>query len=125
MYCTPCARLMRSITPNTRVTPASIRTSTTPSCSPLRICPKSRLDIAFLLPPPAKRLSDSHISEPQVRAVLDALEVAKALAHDAGAWLAVIAGPPAKAGDHPSGEGERPLWIWVLLLRGFAFELSR
>src|SRR5215470_13452573 len=37
MYCTPCARLMKSITPNTSVRPAAIRNKRTPSCSPLRI----------------------------------------------------------------------------------------
>src|SRR5262249_51542119 len=45
MYWTPCARLMRSITPNTSVSPAAIRNSSTPSCSPLRICTKSKEDI--------------------------------------------------------------------------------
>src|ERR1700738_3865316 len=45
MYWTPCARLMRSITPNTSVSPAAIRNSSTPSCSPLRICTKRRVDI--------------------------------------------------------------------------------
>src|SRR5216683_2175513 len=37
MYCTPCARLMKSITPNTSVRPAATRNRRTPSCSPLRI----------------------------------------------------------------------------------------
>src|SRR5215469_11623982 len=37
MYCTPCARLMKSITPNTSVRPAATRNKRTPSCSPLRI----------------------------------------------------------------------------------------
>src|SRR2546423_8364019 len=37
MYWTPCARLMKSITPNTSVRPAAIRNNRTPSCSPLRI----------------------------------------------------------------------------------------
>src|SRR5574337_870014 len=37
MYCTPCARLMKSITPNTSVSPAAIRNSSTPSCRPLRV----------------------------------------------------------------------------------------
>src|SRR6476661_1866730 len=37
MYCTPCARLMKSITPNTSVRPAAIRNSSTPSCRPFRV----------------------------------------------------------------------------------------
>src|SRR3954464_4496946 len=37
MYCTPCARLMKSITPKTSVSPAAIRNSSTPSCRPLRV----------------------------------------------------------------------------------------
>src|SRR5215467_10243122 len=37
MYCTPCARFMKSITPNTSVRPAATRNKRTPSCSPLRI----------------------------------------------------------------------------------------
>src|ERR1700674_614815 len=36
MYCTPWARLMKSITPNTSVSPAATRNSRTPSCSPLK-----------------------------------------------------------------------------------------
>src|SRR5437764_9868911 len=40
MYCTPCARLMKSITPNTSVSPAAIRNSSTPSCRPFRVCTK-------------------------------------------------------------------------------------
>src|ERR1041384_2577742 len=36
MYCTPCARLMKSITPNTSVSPAATGNSSTPSCSPLK-----------------------------------------------------------------------------------------
>src|SRR5215212_11827742 len=47
MYCTPCARLMKSITPNTRVRPEAIRNSSTPSCSPLRICTMRR--VVFIL----------------------------------------------------------------------------
>src|SRR5262249_41501045 len=53
MYCTPCARLMKSITPNTSASPAAIRNSSTPSWSPLRVCTRRRAaDIFFLLPPP-------------------------------------------------------------------------
>src|SRR6188768_3307253 len=37
MYWTPWARLMKSITPNTSVSPAAIRNSSTPSCSPFRV----------------------------------------------------------------------------------------
>src|SRR4051812_8183573 len=36
MYCTPWARLMKSITPNTSVSPAATRNSSTPSCNPLK-----------------------------------------------------------------------------------------
>src|SRR5262245_19792983 len=36
MYWTPCARLMKSITPNTSVRPAAIRNSRTPNWSPFR-----------------------------------------------------------------------------------------
>src|ERR1700716_678060 len=36
MYCTPWARLMKSMTPNTSVSPAATRNSRTPSCSPLK-----------------------------------------------------------------------------------------
>src|SRR5262245_40142028 len=43
MYCTPCARLMKSITPNTSVSPAAIRNSSTPSCSPLSTCTSTRV----------------------------------------------------------------------------------
>src|SRR6185295_3924164 len=38
MYCTPWARLMKSITPNTSVSPAATRNNSTPSCSPLNSC---------------------------------------------------------------------------------------
>src|SRR6266705_288678 len=38
MYCTPCARLIKSMTPKTRVRPEAIRNSRTPSCSPLSTC---------------------------------------------------------------------------------------
>src|SRR5215204_507781 len=47
MYCTPCARLTKSITPNTRVSPEAIRNSNTPSCSPLRTCTMRR--VVFIL----------------------------------------------------------------------------
>src|SRR6478672_3393769 len=36
MYCTPWARLRKAITPNTSVSPAATRNSSTPSCSPLK-----------------------------------------------------------------------------------------
>src|SRR3954463_6980425 len=42
MYCTPCARLIRSITPNTKVSPAAIRNSSTPSCRPFKACTSRR-----------------------------------------------------------------------------------
>src|SRR6266404_8803421 len=61
MYWTPCARLMKSITPNTRVSPAAIRNSSTPSCSPLSTWTrKMAVDIeagqAFSWSSPALRL---------------------------------------------------------------------
>src|SRR5215475_8236846 len=47
MYWTPCARLMKSITPNTSVRPAAIRKSRTPNWSPFRTwTTKSPVDIA-------------------------------------------------------------------------------
>src|SRR5262245_38850238 len=50
MYWTPCARLMKSITPKTSVSPAAIRNSRTPSCSPLRTWTTRRVvDIPSLL----------------------------------------------------------------------------
>src|SRR5262245_46072439 len=48
MYCTPCARLMKSITPNTSVSPAAIRNKSTPSCSPLSTCTRTR--VVFMAP---------------------------------------------------------------------------
>src|SRR5262245_16449068 len=52
MYWTPCARLMKSITPNTSVRPAAIRKSRTPNWSPFRTwTTKSPVDIA-----PVRRL---------------------------------------------------------------------
>src|SRR5829696_8996458 len=43
MYCTPCARLMKSITPNTSVSPAAIRNRMIPNCSPLRVWTRRRV----------------------------------------------------------------------------------
>src|SRR5262245_20568133 len=42
MYCTPCARLMKSITPNTSVSPAATRNSRMPSCAPLNSWTRNR-----------------------------------------------------------------------------------
>src|SRR5262245_33630750 len=51
MYWTPCARLMKSITPNTSVRPAAIRKSRTPNWSPFRIwTTTSPVDIAPVRP---------------------------------------------------------------------------
>src|SRR4029079_9130015 len=51
MYWTPCARLMKSITPNTSVKPAAIRKSRTPNWSPFRIwTTTSPVDIAPVRP---------------------------------------------------------------------------
>src|ERR1019366_4124512 len=61
----------------------------------------------------------------QSSAVFDALEVVETSAHDAGAWLAVVAGPAAEAADDPSRESERAFGVGVLLTRGFAFEFGR
>src|SRR3954469_4717140 len=53
MYCTPCARLMKSITPKTSVRPAAIRKSSTPSCRPFRVWTMRRVkDMALSYPPP-------------------------------------------------------------------------
>ena len=38
MYSEPCARLISPITPNTSVSPAAIRNSITPNCTPLSSC---------------------------------------------------------------------------------------
>src|SRR5262249_61582128 len=47
MYWTPCARLMKSITPNTSVRPAAIRKSRTPNWRPFRTWTTKRpVDIA-------------------------------------------------------------------------------
>src|SRR3954462_635230 len=42
MYCTPWARLMKSITPKTSVSPAATRNRSTPSCSPFSAWTSSR-----------------------------------------------------------------------------------
>src|SRR6266508_6579655 len=43
MYCTPCARLIKSMTPKTRVRPEAIRNRRTPSCNPLSTCTMKRV----------------------------------------------------------------------------------
>src|SRR4051812_23171979 len=56
MYCTPCARLMKSITPKTSVRPAAIRNSSTPSCRPLSVWTMRRVTLMrciFPLGPPS------------------------------------------------------------------------
>jgi hypothetical protein len=55
---------------------------------------------------PRKRLSDSHIVEPESGAVLDAPEVVEAPAHHQGTGFAVIAGPAAEPGNDPGRKGE-------------------
>src|SRR5215210_3484079 len=47
------------------------------------------------------------------------------IAHDGGARLAVVAGPAAQPGDHPSREGQVVGRMGVLLLDGLACELAR
>src|ERR1700730_6119620 len=86
MYWTPWARLMRSITPNTSVSPAAIRNSSTPSCSPLRICTKRRVDIRSLFGCRIRNRTPH-------RAVLrvDVLVIAEHLLGDLGLELAVLA----------------------------------
>ena len=56
MYWTPCARLMKSITPNTSVSPAAIRNSSTPSCRPFRVWTMRRVvDIGSMSLHPSPR----------------------------------------------------------------------
>src|SRR2546423_10548013 len=65
MYCTPCARLMKSITPNTSVSPAAIRNSSTPSCRPLRVWTMRRVmlmrPVSSLAPPSGYRIHTSRL----------------------------------------------------------------
>src|SRR6476619_7402513 len=62
MYCTPCARLMKSITPNTSVSPAAIRNSSTPNCKPLSVWTMSSVvDIRVSLSLPRKRGRDKRL----------------------------------------------------------------
>src|SRR5258708_22838555 len=42
MYSETCARLMKFMMPNTRVSPAAIRNSMTPNCRPFSVCSKRR-----------------------------------------------------------------------------------
>src|ERR1700686_49900 len=74
---------------------------------------------------PGHRLSDSHILEPQSGAVFDAAEGFEAYSHDLWARVSVIGSPSSKPSNDPGSEGERPFWMWVLLLRGSALEFGR
>src|SRR5882724_11765322 len=75
--------------------------------------------------PPRKRLSDSHILEPQRGAELDTPEVIQPTAHDLWAELAIIAGPSAEASNDPGREGEGSFGMRIFLARSLAFETSR
>jgi hypothetical protein len=54
--------------------------------------------------------------------MLDGVELGDASDHDDGAWLSVVAGPATEPCEDPGGIGERALRMWILLLRGLAFE---
>src|ERR1043165_8597363 len=54
MYCTPCARLMKSITPRRSASRAAIRYSSAPSCRPWSVWTRRRVrDIRASYPSPA------------------------------------------------------------------------
>src|SRR5215212_5839862 len=82
MYCTPCARLMKSITPKTRVSPAATRNSSTPNCRPFSACTSRRpvLMPRSVPPPPSAHAA---LGRPGVHVVL------QHLAHGLGLELAV------------------------------------
>src|SRR5262249_2221388 len=48
MYSEPCARLTRSMIPNTSVSPAASRNTISPNGRPFRVCSKIRVAIASL-----------------------------------------------------------------------------
>src|SRR5712691_4374828 len=78
-----------------------------------------------LLPLPAKRLLDSHILEPQVNPIFDALEVFEAPAHHLRSRFAVVSGPSAEASDDPRGISKGTFRMGVLLLGCFSLKLRR
>src|SRR5205085_4307999 len=55
MYWTPWARLMKSITPNTSVSPAAIRNRSTPSWRPFSVCTRRRVKLMASLHPSSER----------------------------------------------------------------------
>jgi len=54
--------------------------------------------------------------------MFDGVELGGASEHDDGAWLSIIAGPTARSCEDPCGIGQRTGRVWVLLLRGLAFD---
>src|ERR1700674_152123 len=73
MYWTPWARLMKSITPKTSVSPAAIRNSRTPSCRPLRIWSRRRAADISLAPRPGTSSFHRAILDVRVGIVLEHL----------------------------------------------------
>src|ERR1019366_1411799 len=74
---------------------------------------------------PGDRLFDSHILQPQSSPVFDAAEGFEAYSHHLWTGFSVIGGPSTKPGNDPRSEGERALWMRVLLLVGSSLELRR
>src|SRR3954447_12754285 len=64
MYCTPCARLMKFMTPKTSVSPAAMRNRRMPSCSPLSTCTMN--SVVFMATPSRRgaTLVPPHPEEP-------------------------------------------------------------
>src|SRR5262245_41095437 len=67
MYWTPCARLMKSMTPKTSVSPAAIRNSSTPNCSPFSNCTMRR--VADIASARGRRLRDAALEGGEQRFV--------------------------------------------------------
>src|SRR3954451_22346787 len=96
--------------------------------------PAARVAVSYQRPgraasagvPPASPsgLRDSHIEGEAERreAAFDGLELEPSFEHDDGSWLAVVAGPAAKARADPAGEGERAFRVGVLLALGPALK---
>src|SRR6266567_745964 len=70
---------------------------------------------------PGLTLRDSHISS-KFPAAKHGLESLQPLHHDDGSWFAVVTSPPAESRAHPTGIGQRPFGMRVLLFLGLAFE---
>src|SRR5581483_9784135 len=74
---------------------------------------------------PGVPLFDSHILKLQSCAIFDATEGFEAYAHYLRTGLSVVGGPSPESSNDPGGEGERSLWVRVLLFVGSSFELRR